>query len=73
MRNIIKVGEEYGKQMTVVDFGLLKICLFSLGLFSGTCISQNKKKKVGAMSLFIYLITFIPIMTKFLTFIKENK
>lgn len=73
MKNIIKVGEEYGRSMTVLDFGLLKICLFSLGLFSGTCIAQKNRKKIGFWALFVYLITFLPIVSKFFMFFKMQE
>ena len=32
MKNIITAGEEYIKKMDMADVGLLKICLFSMGL-----------------------------------------
>jgi len=73
MKNIIKAGEEYGRQMSVADFAFLKICLFSLGVFAGTCVRPPNKKKAGALSLFIYVITFIPLMTDFFLFFKKDE
>ena len=72
MKNILKAGEEYGRQMKLVDFGLLKICLFSLGLFTGSCITHKERKKTGALALLIYLITMVPLATNFFNYLKED-
>lgn len=72
MKNIITAGETYIKKMDVVDMGLLKICLFSIGLFSGICVSKNNKFKVGFWAIIVYITTFIALMSKFLKIFKEQ-
>lgn len=73
MKNIITAGEDYIKKMDMADVGLLKICMFSMGLFSGICVTKNNKKKIGFWSLVISTLTIIPLMSKFLRIYKEQE
>ncbi len=73
MKNMITVGEEYIKKMDMADVGLLKICLFSMGLFSGICVTKKNKSKIGFWSLLISILTFIPLMSKFLRIYDEQE
>ncbi|MBK5262668.1 MAG: permease of phosphate ABC transporter [Peptostreptococcaceae bacterium] len=73
MKNLITAGEDYIKKMDMADVGLLKICLFSMGLFSGICVTKENKKKVGFWAMVIYIITFIPLMSKFFRIYKEQE
>jgi len=73
MKNIITAGEDYIKKMDMADVGLLKTCLFSLGLFSGVCVTKKNKKKVGFWALLIFTLTYIPLMSKFLRIYKEQE
>jgi len=73
MKNMITAGEEYIKKMDMADVGLLKICLFSMGLVSGICVSKKNKKKIGFWAMLISMITFIPLMSKFSQIYKEQE
>jgi len=73
MKNVITAGEEYIKKMDLADVGLLKICLFSMGLFSGICVTKKNKKKIGFWAMLISTMTIIPLMSKFLQIYKEQE
>ena len=73
MKNIITAGEDYIKKMDMADVGLIKICLFSMGLFSGICVTKKNKKKIGFWAFLISIVTFIPLMSKFLRIYKEQE
>lgn len=73
MKNIMTAGEDYIKKMELADVGLLKICLFSAGLFTGVCVPKGKKAKWGFWALLVYGITLVPLMSKFLTIWKQEK
>lgn len=73
MKNMITAGEEYIKKMDMADVGLLKICLFSMGLFSGICVTKKDKKKIGFWALVTFILTYIPLMSKFLRIYKEQE
>ena len=73
MKNMITAGEDYIKKMDMADVGLLKICMFSMGLFSGICVMKKDKKKIGFWAMIISIITIIPLMSKFLQIYKEQE
>lgn len=73
MKNMITAGENYIKKMDLADVGLLKICMFSMGLFSGIFVTKKNKSKIGFWSLLISILTIIPLMSKFLQIYKEQE
>lgn len=73
MKNIVTAGEAYIKKMNILDMGLLKICVFSLGLFSGVCVSRKNRKRVGFWALVVYILTYIPLMSKFFGLYNEKE
>lgn len=73
MKNIITAGEDYIKKMDMADVGLLKICLFSAGIFTGVCVPKGKKAKWGFWALLTYSVTLIPLTSKFVRIWKEQK
>ena len=73
MKNIVTAGEDYIKNMDIMDIGFIKVCMFSAGLFSGICIPKKKKTKVGFIAFFVYLVTLIVLMSKFLRLYKEQE
>lgn len=73
MINIIKDSERYIRKMNVVDFGLLKVCLFSLGLLAGTAVPNKHKKKTAMVAGAIYAMTYAPLMTKYFMVMLKNE
>ena len=73
MKKMITAGEAYIKKMDMADVGLLKICLFSMGLLSGICVKKNDKKRIGFWALLIAIATYIPLMSKFFQIYKEQE
>lgn len=73
MKNIVTTGEDYIKNMDIMDMGVIKACLFSIGLFSGICVPKKHKAKVGLWALCIYMITLITLMSKFLRLYREQE
>ena len=73
MKNMMNVGEEYIKKMDVVDVGLLKISLFSMGLLSGICVRKRDKKIVRFWATIISIGTLYPLLCKFLRIYKEQE
>jgi len=57
----------------MADVGLLKICLFSMGLFSGICVTKKNKKKIGFWAILISTMTCVPLMSKFFRIYKEQE
>ena len=51
---------------------MLKFCLFSMGILAGMQIPPKNKKKAGILAVFIFLITYIPLMKKFVEVVTET-
>lgn len=69
---LIDMGREYIRSMSIIEMGLLKLCLFSLGVIAGLLLP----KKIYIVSLIsaaiVFVITIIPILIK-LYKISNNK
>jgi hypothetical protein len=69
---LIDMGREYIRSMSIIEMGLLKLCLFSLGVIAGLLLP----KKIYIISLIsaaiVFVITIIPILIK-LYKISNNK
>lgn len=55
------------------DMAMLKFCLFSIGLLAGMQIPARNKKKAGVMAFFVFLITYVPLMAKFIGIVMEKE
>ena len=45
MNKVIHAANEYKSQITLVDIGLLKLCLMSLGVLMGIAVPKGHRKK----------------------------
>ena len=52
---------------------MLKFCLFSIGVLAGMCIAEKDRKTVRAVAAAVFTVTYIPLMTKFLSVIMEEE
>ena len=52
---------------------MLKFCLFSIGILAGMKIPIRNKKKAAVLALLVFLITYIPLMTKFVGVVTEKR
>ncbi|NLY71053.1 MAG: permease of phosphate ABC transporter [Clostridiales bacterium] len=66
MNKLVENAKSYINHMNIMDLGLLKLCLCSLGLILGTSMPQNSKKKVAAVSSVVFAFTYAALMVKFL-------
>ncbi len=66
MRKWMNFFNQYAGTRSISDFALIKLCLFSFGLFFGTLIVEPRKKPLRAASLIVFLSTYIPLMAGFL-------
>ena len=44
---------------------VLKFCLISLGMMIGMAVKPEHKKRVLAVALCVFIVTYIPLMAKF--------
>ena len=52
---------------------MLKFCLFSAGILAGMQIPARDKKKAGIAAGVLFLITYIPLMTKFIGVLTDKE
>lgn len=72
MRKLFGYAEKYLQRSSWKDMALLKFCLFSMGILAGMQVPEKQKKKAGILAFFVFLITYIPLMKKFVGVITEK-
>jgi len=71
MSKLINSANEFIKQCQWTDIALLKFCLCALGIMIGLGVSKNKKKPVFITAFAVFIITYIPLMAKYLLVVKR--
>ncbi len=72
MKELIGYAQKYKSQMNLADFALIKFCLISIGVLVGLGVPKKHKKKVSAIAGVAFIVTYAPLMTKFLGIVLEN-
>lgn len=70
---LFDIANQFCKVCTWKTLALLKCCLLSLGILIGLCLPKEWTIVVLCVFGMIFVITYIPLMVKFFTFIKKNK
>lgn len=65
MKKLFAYADEYLHQSDWKDLALVKFCLMSIGLIVGMCIPKEKRKLVLPIAGGVFLLTYVPLMTKF--------
>lgn len=73
MKNLFSCADEYLRRCSWKDIALLKFCLFSMGILAGMQVLKKDKKKVRIAASVVFVITYIPLMTKFLKVVVDKK
>lgn len=72
MKQLFTYADRYIKQSTWKDFALLKFCLFAMGVLVGIQIPEKNKKHAGIISAIVFAATYIPLMAKFVSVIRNH-
>lgn len=72
MKCLFSCADEYLHKCNWRDMAMLKFCLFSMGILAGMQVAGKEKKKVGIAASVIFVLTYIPLMTKFLKIVAEK-
>ena len=70
MKQLFRAADAYIASCNWQDLALLKICLYSMGLLAGLCIPFRSKKTVGLLAALAVVLTYIPLMTRFLPYLE---
>lgn len=72
MKCLFSCADEYLHRCTWKDMALLKFCLFSMGLLTGMQVLKKDKKKVRIAASIVFVVTYIPLMMKFLKVVADK-
>ena len=65
MKKLFGYADAYIKESTWKDLALIKFCLAAIGLLIGLEIPQEKKKPTAIAAMLVFIVTYVPLMTKF--------
>ena len=66
MNKLFDYAQRYIKGMSVRDMAALKFCLCAVGTMIGLAVPKKRKKPALIMAAGVFLVTYIPLMAKFL-------
>ena len=66
MKRLFASADAFLRESDWRDLALVKFCLFSIGLLAGLQVTERCKQSVRIAALAVFLLTYIPLMTKFL-------
>lgn len=73
MKALFSYADAYLKKCTWKDLALLKFCLCAMGVMIGLSVPKEKKKLPLLGAIFVFLVTYFPLMGKFVRVIKEEQ
>jgi len=73
MKYLIKSSKKYIERMDIWDIAFLKMCLCAMGVLIGIGVSDDKKKSVGIAAIFVFIATYIPLVSKLIGILFEEK
>lgn len=72
VKNLFYYADRYIEKSTWRDMALLKFCLFSMGILAGMAVPVKNKKKAGSIAGLVFLVTYIPLMRKFIRVVADD-
>ena len=69
MNRLLNAANDYIKGCDWKDMSLLKICLCAMGVLVGLAIPGRRKKAAAWIASAAFVLTYIPLMMKFLPFL----
>lgn len=73
MKKLIRCANQYIWESDWKTIGLLKFCLLSLGICIGMTVPEQKKKTVLRAVSLSFILTYIPLMAKFVQVILSDE
>jgi hypothetical protein len=66
MKRLFASADTFLRESDWRDLALVKFCLFSIGLLAGLQVTERRRQSVRIAALAVFLLTYIPLMIKFL-------
>lgn len=73
MKKLFDYADRYLQKSNWKHMAMLKFCLFSAGILAGMQIPARDKKKAGIAAGVLFLITYVPLMTKFIGVLTDKE
>lgn len=73
MKKLFGYAEKYIARSDWKDLAMLKFCLFAMGILAGMRIPEKNRKQAGLVAAAIFTVTYIPLMAKFFSVIREGE
>ena len=73
MKSLFSYADAYIKNCTWKDLALVKFCLCAIGVMIGLSVPKEKRKIPFLGSLLVFLVTYFPLMGKFIRVIKVER
>lgn len=73
MKRLLSYADQYLQKSDWTDLGMIKCCLFSIGILAGTYIPEKKKEYARITSLIVFVVTYVIVMAKFFDVITERQ
>lgn len=72
MKKLFDYADQYIRESSWKDMALLKFCLFAMGILAGMQIPEKYRKRVGIAAALVFVVTYIPLMSKYVRIVMEN-
>lgn len=72
MNKLFDKANRYLKECDWKDIALLKFCLFSIGVLTGTHIACKNKKTANIIAGIVFIVTYITQMIKFVPILLDK-
>ena len=73
MKKLFDYATAYAKQSSWKDFALIKFCLCAIGIIIGVLLPKTVMKPALIIAGMVFVITYIPLMVKFIKLIFREK
>lgn len=64
MKHLLAIADQYVQESDWKVLAALKLCLFSMGAWMGSFLAGKAKKPVQTLCVFVFWVTYLPLMLK---------
>ncbi len=73
VKKLFGYADRYLEKSDWKDLAMIKFCLFSMGVLAGMCIPEKKQKTAAWIAAAVFAATYIPLMAKFFSVVREKE
>ena len=73
VKKLFGYADRYLEKSDWKDLAMIKFCLFSMGVLAGMRIPEKKRITAGWIAAAVFAATYIPLMAKFFSVVREKE